>query len=261
MRRMSETFRDRLRVLHGGEGSRTVLLLHGIGATADVWRGLGELLDAQPDRPRWLAPDLPGHGGSAALARYSTGSIAAAVAPLLDSTDDVTILGHSLGGMLGLTLATGWFGVAVREVVGVGIKVAWSPEERTRMASLATKPPRRFASRAEALAWHAKVSGLAGLTPPEDPRLSPGVDGAGDDWGLAMDPRAYELEPAEMPALLAAVAGGTSVVLARGEHDAMVSDDDLLHLTSHPVTLPGLGHNAHVEDPAAVLALVGRGDR
>ena len=48
------------------------------------------------------------------------------------------------------------------------------------------------------------------------------------------------------------------VVLARGEHDPMVTDDDLAALVTHPVVLPGLGHNAHVEDPAAVLALASR---
>jgi pimeloyl-ACP methyl ester carboxylesterase len=48
------------------------------------------------------------------------------------------------------------------------------------------------------------------------------------------------------------------VILARGEHDPMVSDADLRALVSDPVTLRGLGHNAHVEDPAAVVELVQR---
>jgi hypothetical protein len=37
----------------------------------------------------------------------------------------------------------------------------------------------------------------------------------------------------------------------------MVTHEQLAALVADPVTLPGLGHNAHVEDPAAVLALVG----
>lgn len=37
-----------------------------------------------------------------------------------------------------------------------------------------------------------------------------------------------------------------------------VTDDDLAALAPAPVRLPGLGHNAHVEDPAAVLALARR---
>ncbi|RQX20264.1 alpha/beta hydrolase, partial [Micromonospora chalcea] len=43
---------------------------------------------------------------------------------------------------------------------------------------------------------------------------------------------------------------------ARGEQDPMVSDAQLKELGVPVATLPGLGHNAHVEDPAAVLALL-----
>ena len=46
------------------------------------------------------------------------------------------------------------------------------------------------------------------------------------------------------------------MVLARGEHDRMVSHEELAALVPDALTLPGLGHNAHVEDPAAVRALV-----
>jgi pimeloyl-ACP methyl ester carboxylesterase len=46
------------------------------------------------------------------------------------------------------------------------------------------------------------------------------------------------------------------VILARGEHDHMVTDQQLSDLVPQPVTLPGLGHNAHLEDPAAVYALL-----
>jgi pimeloyl-ACP methyl ester carboxylesterase len=46
------------------------------------------------------------------------------------------------------------------------------------------------------------------------------------------------------------------VTLARGERDPLNTDDELRALVDEPVTLPGLGHNAHVEDPAAVWRLV-----
>jgi pimeloyl-ACP methyl ester carboxylesterase len=36
----------------------------------------------------------------------------------------------------------------------------------------------------------------------------------------------------------------------------LVTDDQLARLQPTRVTLPGLGHNAHVEDPAAVAALL-----
>jgi pimeloyl-ACP methyl ester carboxylesterase len=43
----------------GGDRRRAVLLLHGLGATADVWDA--DVLDEHVDGP-WVAPDLPGTG-------------------------------------------------------------------------------------------------------------------------------------------------------------------------------------------------------
>jgi hypothetical protein len=37
----------------------------------------------------------------------------------------------------------------------------------------------------------------------------------------------------------------------------MNSDGQLARLGTRTLTLPGLGHNAHVEDPAASFALLG----
>lgn len=57
-----------------------------------------------------------------------------------------------------------------------------------------------------------------------------------------------------MPGLLAACRA--RVLLARGETDPMVSADELAELRPDALDLAGLGHNAHVEDPAAVLRLL-----
>ena len=98
-----------------------------------------------------------------------------------------------------------------------------------------------------------RVSGLAGLVRPDDPVVDAGVVAEGSGWRLAQDTRTFGVGVPDMAGLLAAA--GCPVVLARGEHDPMVSHDELAALVADPVTLPGLGHNAHVEDPAAVLAL------
>ena len=70
---------------------------------------------------------------------------------------------------------------------------------------------------------------------------------------MAQDPRTFGVGVPDMAGLLGEVR--CPVVLARGEHDPMVSHDQLAALVADPVSLPGLGHNAHVEDPATVLAL------
>src|SRR2546429_9650292 len=63
----------------GGEGSRTALLLHGLGATAAVWKSVERALQERGN-VRWLAADLSGHGGSDWRAALSGGQPAAPLA-------------------------------------------------------------------------------------------------------------------------------------------------------------------------------------
>lgn len=81
------------RVNQGGSGEPVLLLLHGLGATGDVWQGWRPLLAR-----RWLAPDLPGHGGSPPLSSYTFESLAAAVADTVGTDAHTVVLEHSLGG-------------------------------------------------------------------------------------------------------------------------------------------------------------------
>lgn len=240
-----------MRVLEGGAGDGLLVLLHGLGATADVWRPLIEEVGASW---RWLAPDLPGHGGSRPLPRCSFGALATAVAAVLPDDEPVVVLGHSLGGVVGLALASGWFGVPVRSVVGLGIKVAWSAEELAKARALATRPVTWFDTREPAAARHLLVSGLTGLVAPDDPGVDAALVEQDGRWRLALDPRAFAVGAPDLPGLLAAARA--PVVLARGEHDAMVSDADLAALQPGAPVVADAAHNAHVEHPAAVAALL-----
>ncbi|HEX4703621.1 MAG TPA: alpha/beta hydrolase [Pseudonocardiaceae bacterium] len=222
-----------------------VLLLHGLGATSAVWDGLTGLLD----RP-WLAPDLPGHGGSPRLNRYSFGGLAAAVADSLGDTGPLVVIGHSLGGVVALTLATGWFGVDIAGVLAVGVKVAWSEDDLTKAATVAARPARVFDTREDAERAYLKTSGLTGLAP-ADPA---GVTATEGGWRLTLDQAAFAVGAPDMAGLVKAAR--CPVVLAAGEHDQMSRPEHLRTLRADAVTLAGLGHNAHVENPAAVLALL-----
>jgi pimeloyl-ACP methyl ester carboxylesterase len=199
----------------------------------------------------------PGHGGSEPLPHYSFDDFAASLANLVGATDLLTVLGHSLGGVLGLTLACGSFGVTVDVVVGVGIKVAWTEDKLARAQALALRPVAWFDSRAEAAARYLRVSRLTGLLTPDDAAVQAGLREQDRRWRLAMDPAAYGVGAPDMPGLLDATR--PRVTLARGEHDPIVSEDQLARLPAALFTLPGLGHNAHVEDPAAVAAMMNVG--
>jgi pimeloyl-ACP methyl ester carboxylesterase len=234
-----------------------LLLLHGMGATGAVWLPWAPLLEHRW-AGRWSAPDLAGHGFSPPLPRYSfTGladRVAEGLAPVADAPPErLVVLGHSLGGVVALALAARTAGLPVDAVVGLGIKAVWTPDELARAGELAERPVTWFAGRDEAARRYLRVSGLTGLFAPDDPVVDAGLRREDGRWRLAMDPAAFAVGEPDLLALLATV--DVPVVLARGEHDPMVTDAQLKELGVPVVTLPGLGHNAHVEDPAAVLAL------
>jgi pimeloyl-ACP methyl ester carboxylesterase len=109
MRAADETvrsgFEPRTIMLHGRpvsyvqEGSGPVLLLiHGMAGTLENWRAVVEPLALAHTV---IAPDLPGHGGSAPGAGdYSLGALASGLRDLLVvlGHERATLVGHSLGG-------------------------------------------------------------------------------------------------------------------------------------------------------------------
>jgi pimeloyl-ACP methyl ester carboxylesterase len=240
----------RLRVQEGGSGEPLLVLLHG-----DVWSGWWPLLNERwPGR--WIAPDMPGHGGSPPLAVYTFDDLAAAVAGVVQPSARIVVLGHSLGGVVGLALASGRFAVPVHAVIGLGIKVVWTDEDLGRAQAVARRPLAWFGSRDEAAARYLRVSGLAGLVSADHPAVDAGLREQDGRWRLAMDPGAFAVGAPDMAQLLAE--SRAMVTLARGEHDPMNTDEQLTRLGAPTVTIPGLGHNAHVESPELSTALLDR---
>ncbi|HEU0287320.1 MAG TPA: alpha/beta hydrolase [Nocardioidaceae bacterium] len=230
-----------------------LVLVHGLGATYRVWDGLTATLDPSWS---WVAPDLPGHGDSAPLEeRYSFGGLAGALAEILDDRP-VVILGHSLGGVVGLELAGGQYGVDVTGVCGLGIKVRWTDAELAKAAELAARPAKVFGTRAEAVDRALRVAGLTGLVDPDSPVATSCVTETDGGWRLALDSGAFAVGRPGMKALLASAQA--PVVLAAGEHDPMSPVEHLRELVPDPVILPGVGHNAQVEQPSALVPILER---
>jgi len=94
------------RVAYRDEGAGEVLLLiHGMGGSSHSWR---EVLPELSRRYRVIAPDLLGHGESAApRGDYSLGAFAVWLRDLLDelTVEKVTLVGHSLGGGVAMQFA------------------------------------------------------------------------------------------------------------------------------------------------------------
>lgn len=237
---------------HDLGGDPVLLLLHGLGATGEVWH---DLLDRHwPGET--LAPDLPGHGRSESLPEYTFESMATAVASVVPEGRRVVVLGHSLGGVLALLLADGSYGVDVAAACGVGIKLNWSDEDLAKASALAGKPSRTFVTRDEAVDRWLKVSGLVGLVAPDSPRAAAGVVEADGGWQVAVDQRAFGVGAPDVPGLLAAARG--SAFLAAGERDPMCPPDELRAVAPDAYVFPGAGHNVHVENPLALWPVLDR---
>jgi len=236
----------------GGSGTRLLVLLHGLGATRDVWAPMLAHVEKHWSGS-WIAPDLRGHGRSAHTQSYALGQHAADVAELVlgaDSWSEIVLVGHSMGGAVALALASGWFGIVPARAFGLGIKVEWTAEALTQLAKLAATPARLFETKELAVDRYLKVSGLIGLVANDSAAANAGVARTEKGWRLAADPATSSVGSPPMHAMMAAAQ--SPVHLARGGDDAIVTLDQLRAFDPDAIELPGLGHNAMVQDPEAV---------
>jgi pimeloyl-ACP methyl ester carboxylesterase len=237
----------------GGEGPDLLLMLHGMGATGAVWSSMCAGAGIRW-AGRWVVLDLPGHGRSDRQDSYAIGQYAATVGraalPHVDPAGRLVVLGHSLGGVIGLALATGWFGVTPHRVFGAGIKVAWSDDELRRMETLASQPAKMFPTEEEAWERYLKVSGLAAIADAAAPVVARGIQRGADGWYLAMDPRANAVGKPPLSELTALAR--CPVHLGRGRNDALVTMEQTRALDPNALDLGPHGHNMMVEAPERV---------
>lgn len=245
---------------HGGSGGPVLLLCHGMSGTGAVWDGLLPHLESSwPGR--WIIPDLRGHGRSDHAPGYGVaqhaGDLAAVVQDaMVRETERVVVCGHSMGGLAAMVLASGWYNVAVTDVIAVGVKISWTGQERAQAAKLAVTPVRWFESRDQAVERFLRVSGLAGLAEPDSPVAASGVVEVDGRWRLAADNRTALVAGSDTAEIYRLAREHANIVLAAGQGDWMVPADELRALSADAIVLDGLGHNAHVEDPARIWSLI-----
>jgi pimeloyl-ACP methyl ester carboxylesterase len=151
--RFADVRGTRLRYLVAGEGD-PLLLVHGLGGAAANWLALAPLLLAGR---QLLLPELPGHGGSAALpAAPSLNAYADRLGLLLEHEGlaSAGVVGHSLGGAIALRLAIRRSD-AVNALVLAGAAGISSGTRNARYALTITgivKPGRRLAPHRQRIA-------------------------------------------------------------------------------------------------------------
>ncbi len=261
----------------GEPGQRPVVLLHGFMDCGDTWQFL---VDCLP--PQWslVALDWRGFGGSDwAPGGYWFADYLADLEVLLDALTPGTparVIGHSMGA----NIAALYCGVRPQRLAWlVSLEGVGLPDTRADMA------PARYAQWLDELREsprgnrYARIEQLAGVLQQRNARLTrdralfiarawsrAAGEGPSEELRLTFDPRhrlvnpvLYRREEAEacwsritIPVLL--IAGAESEHAERAERAGRRFSDLCRNLRM--VTLSGVGHMMHHEDPAAVAAAI-----
>jgi pimeloyl-ACP methyl ester carboxylesterase len=246
----------------GDPGPRGIVLVHGGGAHAHWWDHIAPLLAL--DR-RVLALDLSGHGDSGRRDTYPLGAWATevlAVAADAGLTEAPTVIGHSMGGLVTLRLAS-LFGARLAGAVVIDSPVRnrdLTPEETAARERRAFGPLRVYPSREDAIAHFRTI-------PPQETlpyatahvaatSVRPTPDG--DGWTWKFDPRIFGREP-----FGAAAATLTRldcrIALFRAEHGIMSAQMsqilyDRLGRVAPVIEIPAAAHHIMLDQPVALIA-------
>lgn len=253
-------------------GGVPLLLLHGVGSTADSWEPAAAELAQSGTRV--IVLDLPGHGRSSKESGdYSLGALASTLRDLMDQLDvpRAILVGHSLGGGIALQfsyqfphrcaglvlVASGGLGtetnLALRAATlpgaGVVMRVAIN-DSTVRWAAGVGQQLNRVGARPQILS-EAAVARMSRLSEPGQRNsflatLRAVVDFSGQ--------RVSALEKLH-------VSGDRPVLIVWGERDPIIpmahgsQAHDLL-ANSELVVFAGAGHEPHRHDPSRFAALV-----
>lgn len=233
-------------VEQGGAEGPLLVLLHGLHANAAVWHPFEAVVERHW-RGRWLAPDFRGHGRSPHRRPYSIEGHATDVAALLRDRRDVTLVGHSMGGLVAMAVGSMARGLSIRRIVAFGVKTDWRDEDLARMERSAQAPAKVFATRDEAVDRYLRLSGLEGLVDRDSGTVAAGIVRRDGGHALAADPAVGAIGKPDIARIASSV--GFPLKLLCGDRDAIASPGGMAQLGAAVLTLSGQGHNVHVEAP------------
>jgi pimeloyl-ACP methyl ester carboxylesterase len=239
----------------GADDRPSIVLLHASGCHLGWW---SEVAPALADEFHVVALDLRGHGGSDAspTGDYDFDAHVRDLDGVIDALDlhDVIVVGHSLGGYVGLKYAT----TSPRRLRGLVIAdmlCSLDGEALDRLHQAAQRPQPVFATREEAVEKFR-------LQPPETAAaeaiirsLAEHAVGQTSDgkWTFRFDRRALRHSPVNAWQLLDKV--DCPVLIVRGEKSTLMPTENVQRLVkglkkSAAVDLPGAYHNLMLDNPA-----------
>jgi pimeloyl-ACP methyl ester carboxylesterase len=201
---------------YGGEGRRPLLFIHGGSAFGHWWDFVAPSFAGKFHA---LAMDLRGHGesGWSASADYSMQAYAADVAAMVESwgLGEPVLVGHSRGGLVGLTYAAAHRGKS-RALVVIDSLPQTTEEMLTWTESMKNWRPRRYATLEDACASFRLLPAETRATPAMLRQIARFAyrqeeDGA---WVVRIDPRCRGRDPFNVFEYLPALNCPTLIVKA-----------------------------------------------
>ena len=243
----------------GEPADRGIVLVHGGAAHSRWWDHIGPLL---ANGWRVVALDLSGHGDSGRRDSYTLdawGREVLAVVADAGITTPPTVIGHSMGGLVTLRLAS-VVGSRIAGAVAIDSPVRdLTPEDRAARQRRAFGPLRVYPTRQAAMARFHPVPDQPVLGYIRDHVAATSIRPVGGDgcgWTWKFDPRIFTREQFT-PELLSRL--DCRVALFRAEYGIVTTQlgevmYDRLGRVAPVVEIPVAGHHVMLDQPIALVA-------
>ncbi len=240
----------------GDPADRTIVLVHGGAAHSRWWDHIGPLLASAW---RVVAVDLSGHGDSGRRDSYSLDTwareVLAVVADAGTAASSV-VIGHSMGGLVTLRLAT-LAGSRIAGAVAIDSPVRdMAPEDRAARQRRAFGPLRVYPTRQAAVARFRPIPDQPTLAYIAEHVAATSIRPAEGGWTWKFDPRVFVRDHLT-PELLTRL--DCRVALFRAEHGLVTPQQgeviyDRLGRVAPVIEIPVAGHHIMLDQPIALVA-------
>jgi pimeloyl-ACP methyl ester carboxylesterase len=240
----------------GDPADRNIVLVHGGAAHSRWWDHIAPLLARGW---RVIALDLSGHGDSGRRERYSLDTWAREVLAVVNDAGtaaSTVVIGHSMGGLVTLRLAT-LSGSLIAGAVAIDSPIRdMAPEDRAARQHRAFGPLRVYPTREAAIARFRPIPDQPVLAWVAEHVAATSIRPAEGGWTWKFDPQVFVRDHLT-PELLTRL--DCRVALFRAEHGLVTPQQgeaiyDRLGRVAPLIEIPVAGHYIMLDEPVALAA-------